>query len=319
MNIMNYDNRVAVIGFSSATSPLEPTWPATHRALLPIAGKPVIVHLLEQLLRDGITHLRIAGAIQSYAVQKRLRKGREWGLTIRYSDLHGADLRAQTLLECGSCLYLPGDYLHEFDVNELQARGTSCMADPSVRHEEAGYWHMDQRGVRHYTVQSASARSYARNPLLTVRQFHQANVSAAAGSNSGLVVPGRRVSDGVQVDWDTHISPDAQLSDGVAIGKHCRVASRVKLKGPCVISNGVVISRDTHLRNVTVLPNCFIGPGTRLRDAVVTPEGVFDLDGKFWPMVDHPLVGRARGNNEDKTGIPSEKLSALGTSVGVTS
>ncbi|MDH3553953.1 MAG: hypothetical protein OER22_15185, partial [Gammaproteobacteria bacterium] len=62
---------IAVIGFSAAASPLEPAWPSTHRALLPVAGKPLIVHLVEKLASDGIRHLRIAGSIQQHAARHR--------------------------------------------------------------------------------------------------------------------------------------------------------------------------------------------------------------------------------------------------------
>ena len=38
-----------IIDFSGKTSPLEPHWPATHRAMLPVCGKALIIHLVESL------------------------------------------------------------------------------------------------------------------------------------------------------------------------------------------------------------------------------------------------------------------------------
>ena len=83
---------IAVIGFSDQASPLEPLWPSTHRSLMSIAGKSLIIYLIEQLADAGIRHVRIAGSIQQYAVRRRLRCGREWGMTVRYSALHGEEL-----------------------------------------------------------------------------------------------------------------------------------------------------------------------------------------------------------------------------------
>jgi NDP-sugar pyrophosphorylase family protein len=309
---MSTDNAapIAVVGFSSATSPLEPAWPSTHRALLPVAGKPLIVHLVEQLTRSGIRHLRIAGSIQQYAVRQRLRNGQEWGITIRYSDLHDADLRMQTLLEHGQCLYLCGDNLHIGDFSRISPAANPHVADPMEGNESSAYWRLSSAGPARYSIRVATQKPYTRNPLLTVRSYHDANIAVAAGRTS-LLVPGRTAKSGVAIDWDSYLAPDIVLGDGITIGKHCRLDRRVRLHTQCVLSNGVIVGRDTQLHNVSVLPNTYVGIGTRLRDAVVTPLGLFDLDGKFWPTRDRSVVGRARSNAEQRTGIPSEKLSVL--------
>lgn len=301
---------IAVIGFSSATSPLEPAWPSTHRALLPVAGKPLIVHLVEQLASGGIRHLRLAGSIQQYAVRQRLRDGREWGVTVRYSDLHEADLRTQTLLEQGQCLYLCGDNLHLGDFSEISPAGNPRVADPTARSESSAYWSLSPAGPASYGIAAATRKPYTRDPLSTLRGYHDANVAVAAGRTS-LLVPGRTAKSGVAIDFDSYLAPDVLLGEGITIGKHCRIDRRVQLDTPCVLSNGVIVGRDTRLQNVSVLPNTYIGTGTRLRDAVVTPLGLFALDGKFWPTRDRTVIGRARSNAEQRTGIPSEKLSVL--------
>lgn len=302
---------IAVIGFSSAASPLEPAWPSTHRALLPVAGKPLIVHLVEQLARDGIRHLRIAGSIQQHAARQRLGDGSEWGVAIRYSDLHDGDLRVQTLLEHGHCLYLCGDNLHIGNFSAAQPSAGMQVSDPSTHTELPAYWKLWPAGPARYGIAAATRNAYIRDPMMTVRGYHASNLHAISGRDGSLVLPGRAVKPGVSIDWDSHLASGVSLGDGVTIGKHCRVDRGVRLDGRCTIGNGVVIGRDSRLRNVSVLPNTYIGAGVGLRDAVVTPIGLFDLAGKFHPVVDRSVVGRVRGNAERRTGIPSEKLSVL--------
>ena len=302
---------IAVIGFSTAASPLEPVWPSTHRALLPVAGKPLIVHLVEKLASDGIRHLRIAGSIQQHAARHRLGDGSEWGVTIRYSDLHDADLRTQTLLEHGHCLYLCGDNLHVGDFSAVQPSAGLQVSDPAAPTELPAYWKLWPVGPARYSIAAATRSPYMRDPLLTVRSYHACNLDAASGSDGSLVLPGRSVQPGVSIDWDSHLANDVRLGDAIIIGKHCRIGSRVGLEGQCTIGNGVVIGRDSRLHNVSVLPNTYVGAGVGLRDAVVTPLGIFDLDGRFYAVTDRTVIGRARGNAERRTGIPSEKLSAL--------
>lgn len=302
---------IAVIGFSPAASPLEPAWPSTHRALLPIAGKPLIVHLVEQLASSGIRHLRIAGSIQQFAVRQRLRDGQEWGVTVRYSDLHGADLKMQTLLEHEHCLYLCGDHLHIGNFSTIQPSGRPHLANPADGSELSAYWKLWPTGPARYSIAVTTRSPYVRDPLTTVRSFHAANLDAASRGSGSLSLPGRAIKPGVAIDWDSYLAPDVVLDKSITIGKHCRIERRVCLGALCVIGNGVVIGRDSHLRNVSVLPNTYMGARTRLRDAVVTPLGIFDLDGNFLPTEDRTVIGRVRGNVERRTGIPSEKLSVL--------
>lgn len=306
-----YRDVVAVIGFSRAASPLEPAWPSTHRALLPIAGKALVVHLVERLAQSGIRHLRIAGSIQQFAVRRRLRDGSEWGVKIRYSDLYDGDLRTQTLLEHGQCLYLCADQLHQVDLSRRHPEAAFAVEDPGLLSEFPGYWKMSAAGPVRYDIAAITQRPYCRERLLTVPSYHQANLAAARRQQYSLVLPGRALRAGVFVDWDTHLASSVDLGSHITIGKHCRIDRRVRLMSRCVIGNGVVIGRDSQLSNVTVLPNTYIGAAVRLRDAVVTPVGVFDLEGRFLYCGERSVFGRVRGNAESYTGLPSEKLSVI--------
>lgn len=307
---------VAVVGFSSAPSPLEPVWPSTHRALLPIAGKSMIVHLVDQLARDGITHIRIAGSIQQFAVRQRLGDGSEWGVRIRYSDLHGADLRAQTVLEFGECLSLCGDSLNAASFERLEANGQVKLGDPTKREEFGSFWKLWPVGPARYSIACATGKPYLFDPLMTVLGFHTANIEAANGLLDELILPGRRRADGAVMDWGTSISRSARIGRSVVIGKHCSVENRAVLDGDCVIGNGCIVRKGVHLRNVTVLPNTIIGANVMLRDAVITPAGVFSLEGEFFDLQRSGRIGRARGNEENRTGIPSEALSVIESSAG---
>ena len=302
---------VAVIGFSSAPSPLEPVWPSTHRALLPIAGKPMIVHLIDQLARDGITHIRIAGSIQQFAVRQRLGDGSEWGVRIRYSDLHGADLRAQTVLEFGECLSFSGDSLNAASFEQLEAHGPVKLEDPTRREEFGSFWKLWPVGPARYSIACATGKPYLFDPLMTVLGFHTANIEAANGLLDELILPGRRRADGVIVDWGTSISRSARIGRSVVIGKHCSIEAGAVLESDCVVGNGSIIRKGVHLQNVTVLPNTIVGANVMLRDAVVTPVGVFSLEGEFFDLQRSGRIGRARGNEESRTGIPSETLSVI--------
>lgn len=309
---MAIDNTaIAVIDFSTAASPLEPAWPSTHRALLPIAGKALVVHLIELLMQLGIKHVRFAGSIQQYAVAKKLGNGSEWGMKIRYSDLHGSDLLTQTLVEKKHCLYLVGDHLNTLHIDEFTSRGFLISAEPASPNHEAAYWAFGPTGFAKYRLTELDQNRYQSLPLETTADFLAANNLALKGKLKGIQVPGKSIAEHVTVDWDTSIEKDSLLGENVSIGKHCRIGKRVTLLSNCSIGNGAIISHDCKLKNVVVLPNCFVGRGSKLQDAVITPMGIFDLEGKFWPVENQSILGRSRANRENVTGIPSHRLSSI--------
>ncbi len=295
---------IAVIGFSETASPLEPLWPATHRALLPIAGKPLIVHLIEQLADAGIRHVRIAGSIQQYAVRNRLGNGREWGITVRYSDLHGIDLRAECIAAESKCLYLLGDHLLDANFTAI-ANGTPCPGAANITDDEAGLWQLEDGELIGRSLQLASGEAVYENPLENVADYHNANLRAIRGLLPRLNLPGSAIHRTAVADWKTHIAADVCLGKNVFVGKHCRIRSLARLEGNCILSNGVVVDRGVQLQNVSVLPNCFVGQTMTMRDAVLGANGFLSLDGKFRAVSQHQLLGASRDNHETTTGIPS--------------
>ncbi len=300
---------MTVIAFGNHASPMEEAWPSTHRAMFPIAGKALIVRVIEQLQSLGIKHVRVAGSIQQFAVRQRLKQGDEWGISVRYSDLHGPDLRMQTLAEFGRCLYLRADALHVFDLEHLADAQFSLVREADKRDANSGCWAMTSEGTAFSSMREISSSPYQQNQILRVEAFHQANLNAASGAWEGLHMPGARIAERATIDWDSDISHSAGIGDEVFVGRHCKISRRVQLHGKCVIGNGTVIMPKAELHNVTVLPNCFIGPGVKLRDAVVTPVGLYDLYGKFWAANDSSAFGRTRHNDESTTGLPDENLS----------
>lgn len=300
---------MAVIGFSMHASPLEPAWPSTHRALLPVAGKPVIVHLVEQLAAAGIKQIRIAGNIQQVAVKSRLGNGEEWGLAIRYSDLHGMDLCLQTLMEKEHCLYLLGDQL----INLRAALESPVMKTAPDNFQQSdsvpAYWELTDTGYRCRELSMCGFGDEGR--LQTIVDFHKANLKLATGMIPEMTMPGRAIREGVHVGWDSHIDASAGISAGVTIGNECHIGAGVMLGSGCVIGDGVVIRSGACLENVYVLPNCFVGSIVKMRDAIITPRVIFDLNGNYWLIDDADIISRVRSNREAITGLPGEAFSEI--------
>ncbi len=301
---MTANNHIAVIGFSNATSPLLPLWPTTHRAMLPVAGKPLVVHHIERLAAAGVTHIRIAGSIQQFAVRKRVGDGGEWGVTVRYSDLHGPDLRNECVITNGTCLYLLGDELSAVRANENLADvdpGAEVVADDI---SAPGLYQLKDNQLTARCYDSSRENSECFTNIAGPGDFLRSNTQAARGLLEGIVLPGLRIHEAAVADWHSRIDSTAYIGAGIVIGKHCFVRGTARLEENVVLSNGVIVDHGACLENVVVLPNTYVNSALRLKDAVVGPQGILATDGTFYPAKDHRLVGGTRSASEQQTGIP---------------
>ncbi len=294
--------KVVVLGFSQNQMPLFPIWPSTHRAMLPVAGKPIIVHVLEQLHEAGIRHVRIAGGVEQSAVKSRLGDGTEWGMTLRYSDLKGEDLLLQTVLQFGQCAYVTGDELHLFESSIMDNAMPAFKPYRSSGFHSSGHWSTADNCLANQLW--GNRGDYSCVPMSSIEQYHGANIAAASGRYPTLTLPGTR--SGAQViDWKTRIGRGVSMGTGVFLGKHCQLGSRSVLDSDCVLSNGVIVGPGCELKNMVVLPNTHIAANVKLNDAVAGPSGLFDLSGRYWPL-DDVFLRASRNNHERLTGLPDQ-------------
>jgi MurNAc alpha-1-phosphate uridylyltransferase len=96
------------------------------KPLLPVAGKPLIVHHIERLTASGIRELVINHAHLGEMIEAELGDGSVWGATIRYSaegsalETGGGIFRALPLLGEAPFLVVNGDIWCDVDFSRLQ-------------------------------------------------------------------------------------------------------------------------------------------------------------------------------------------------------
>ncbi|WP_298443612.1 N-acetylmuramate alpha-1-phosphate uridylyltransferase MurU [uncultured Ferrimonas sp.] len=95
---------------------MRPLTDTTPKPLIPLQGKPLIVHHLENLAAAGITEVVINQGHLGEQLAATLGNGSRWGLSIRYSDERGQVLetgggihKALSLLGAEPFLLLNGD------------------------------------------------------------------------------------------------------------------------------------------------------------------------------------------------------------------
>jgi MurNAc alpha-1-phosphate uridylyltransferase len=91
------------------------------KPLIPLAGKPLIVHHIEKLAAAGFTELVINHAYLGHMLEDALGDGRQWGVSIRYSaekealETAGGIVNALPLLGDEPFLLVNGDVWSDWD------------------------------------------------------------------------------------------------------------------------------------------------------------------------------------------------------------
>ena len=107
---------------------LRPLTDHTPKPLIEAGGKPLILHLIESLVRGGIDEIIVNTAHLGEKIQARLGDGRAFGATIHYSPEHealetgGGIFRALPLLGQAPFLVINGDIATDFPFGTLKDR-----------------------------------------------------------------------------------------------------------------------------------------------------------------------------------------------------
>ena len=107
---------------------LRPLTDHTPKPLIEAGGKPLIIHLIEGLVRGGIDEIIVNTAHLGEKIQERLGDGDVWGAKIHYSPEHealetgGGIFRALPLLGEEPFLVINGDIATDFPFGTLKDR-----------------------------------------------------------------------------------------------------------------------------------------------------------------------------------------------------
>ena len=137
---------------------LRPTTDGTPKALVPVAGRPMIEYALLLLRHYGIEDIIINLHHFGEQIESRLGDGRAWKLKITYSrepellDTGGGLLKAKSFLQDGAFIVINTDALIDLNLGELidfhgrNNAAVTLVLRPDSRADEYGSMDIDASG-----------------------------------------------------------------------------------------------------------------------------------------------------------------------------
>jgi UDP-N-acetylglucosamine diphosphorylase / glucose-1-phosphate thymidylyltransferase / UDP-N-acetylgalactosamine diphosphorylase / glucosamine-1-phosphate N-acetyltransferase / galactosamine-1-phosphate N-acetyltransferase len=262
------------------------------KVMLPVAGRPILEHLVERLVEVGVDDLLVVTHYHGDAVRKHFRDGRRWRARITYIDQGTAGgtghavaalrgrLRSRFLLAYGDALFGSADL--------AKLVGSAGMAVAAKRVEDARpYGLLDVakgrlRGVEEkptlpkagwvnagaYLLEPSVIAACARLTASPRGEFELTDaVAQAAAEGDVRVVPTPTWRD-IGQPWDL-LAAQEELLQGLEGRVEGRVDASAILEGPVVVEKGAHVRHHSVIEGPAIIqagarvgPHAYIRPGT---------------------------------------------------------
>ncbi len=283
---------------------LAPLTDKTCVALLPIAGKSVLVHTIENLTMAGLHEIIFVISAYADQVEAVLGTGKRWGAQFQYILSRGeenpADILQRLELVTGeSYLLLRGDILRSSVIHSFLK-----SAETLSNHHILGVIDNAPCAILYLCrdVYNPSLLAYLSwgdkkdlsvandihqiqlidhvhlSYLDSLRSYHQTNLDVIAGRFEGPIIPGKQAGLGLTTGRGSQISIKS-LKKGLAfIGTNCRIHREAELLDEVVINDNVIIDKGVTVRSSVILPNTYIGELVEIKNAIVWSNTLIRVD-----------------------------------------
>ena len=281
-------------------------------ALLPVLGRPVILHLVDHLLRFGIDGVAaISETVPAPYGRGAQRPGVRWVQSGNYGNVwRAAEAAFNELAQAGTDLVLAlrvGAYA-ELDFEQLvqfhldQRNRVTAVEDSdgpldifvisASRRNDAAYM------FRHKLASFRSPCGRFRFSGYTNRLRHAGDLRRLASDSfagkTHILPAGSQIKPGVWVEDGARIHHGARILAPAFVGAHSKVRAAVVLTRGAVIEHHCQIDCGTVVEDASVLPYTYLGAGLDLSHAVAGFRRVIHLHRNVAVEINDPkLVGMA--------------------------
>lgn len=280
---------VLAAGEGKRMHPLSYTRP---KVMVPLAGKPILEHVLIEIKQAGITDMILVVGYHDQAIRDYFGDGERWGISIQYmtqrKQLGTADaINLASSLLSGTFLLANGDaVVRSEDIRRIASREDMTMGlVESADTTDMGVVEVAGDGVLRIHEKVANPPSNLVNAgiyLLTPAVFEAISETPQSPrgeyelTDSIQLMIGNRTRVGYEMltswlnisyPWDM-LKANAELMATMQPQNEGRVEDYAVLKGPVSIGRGTLIRSGAYIEGpVTIGEDCDIGPNCYIRPA----------------------------------------------------
>jgi len=292
----------AIVITEDSRCDLSPLTDRTPHALLPVAGKSVLLHTLEMLHRSYVREVDVVSANRHVELASAVDNGSLFGMEVRFVP-ECPDLNQSS----GLCIVVGLSSLVDVDWHELVTSldvvkahllipsklviGSTTIAfvlPPYYREHLSSDWNeVDQ-------IYAISIKlSYLLDRLIPINSFaafNSANFRLLRDKIKNLTPAGRKFDSGYHIGPKSKVNVVSLLSDHGYVGSNCRIEKSARLSGDVVIGDEVIIGAGAHVSDSVIFDNTYIGANTDCRNSIVKGNLMIRVDTGACFELDDPVL-----------------------------
>jgi len=310
MSAATWPALVLAAGYGTRLRPLSEV---RAKAALPVAGRPLIVRVLESLAAAGISRAVINLHHRADTITRLVGDGAQFGLDVRYSwemaplGSGGGPARALPLLQSDRFFIVNADTLSGVDLgalalahessravvtlatapvdlsryNALLADAEGCLVGVTPRGTSPAALPPGSRPYHFVGIQAVNAAAFAAvapsQASDTIRRIYPALWTAHPGSVRAFPTAAPFFDIGTPADYyDTTCRLAAREGLPLDRGRDCRIPVSADVE-TSILWDRVVVGERAHLSHCVVTDDVVIPAGARYDRVVITPQGVTPL------------------------------------------
>jgi NDP-sugar pyrophosphorylase family protein len=295
-----------------AGSPGTRLWPLTRdrpAALLPVANRPVVEHLIEALVRHGVETATLAMHHRPYPVETHLGDGTRLGLRLRYvlervplgtagSVRRAAGTWAEPFVVAVGTTLTSVDFSKVAAFHQGRRAGLTLVVTPAAANDgplelgEAGEVSLAPTrragGYRPTGLAVLSPEALRRLPpadrptdLLAdlVPRLQAAGLPVLGWVTRGPVILIRTLAELLEANRRALsgeipglVLPGVEVEPGIRLCRGARIRAGARLSPPVLVGTHAMIDRGAVVAGSVIGPEVIVDPGSTVRDSLVLPR-----------------------------------------------
>ena len=269
--------------------------------LLPVNGKPLIAHTLDDLADADVRSVMVVvGDRQGGIVEQQLGQGDRWGLDLQYVRARSGETPTQLARRIAGelpdkFLAMRGDVYRSGSIRNFRSAANSvlatqvmaqingrcaqlCLCRQRDLQLELLSWDPSRQsnGTNWRTVDVGNAEF---SQLFDTTEFYLANIDGLDERVAALNAGAGHADRDYFVPAENRLLERVVRDGPVLIGDDCDIAYDAQLVGPIVLGDKVVVGEASFLHACVVLPGTHIPAAVSLHNAVVTSEMAIGIGG----------------------------------------
>jgi NDP-sugar pyrophosphorylase family protein len=266
--------------------------------MMQIAGKPIIIHIIEFLSRQGIKNFEIILCNLPELIERKLEDGKRWGVAITYHLVKDHEFPFSTIIYAAdswkkeSVLLGQGDSLPEFTPKSFSKNKNLPTLFMFSKKKWSGWGLFSTdffKNLSPYQKEKeflsdiiGHTKSISIKPYISTRSLSELKKSNQKAISSQVCerlhhTSAKMVEPNIWISRSVSIHPSAKVIPPIYIGENSQIKAGTLVGPNSIIERSCIIDNNSTVQNSLICSRSYIGEGLDIQNSIVDRNILINL------------------------------------------